>query len=137
MIVDSHQHFWKLELPFDYAWLHEWQHAPICRDFLPGDLKPHLKACGIEKSVFVQTQHNLDENRWVLKLAEENDFIAGVVGWVDLASDNCEVQLAEFVTHPKFVGIRHINSRGPVIIIGDCLQRYAAEISDIMRVSRG
>jgi L-fuconolactonase len=44
----------------------------------------------------------------VLKLAEQNDFIAGVVGWVDLASEKCEDQLAEFKDHPKFVGIRHI-----------------------------
>ncbi|MCP4784627.1 MAG: amidohydrolase family protein [Fuerstiella sp.] len=108
MIIDAHQHFWQLDLPFNYGWLHAEQHAPICRSYLPADLQPHLKACGIDKSVFVQTQHDVAENRWVLKLAEQNDFIAGVVGWVDLASDKCEEQLAEFKDHPKFVGIRHV-----------------------------
>lgn len=81
MIIDSHQHFWKSDPPFDHAWLHEPKHEPICHDYLPNDLKSHLKMCGIDKSVFVQTQHNVEENRWVLKLAEQNDFIAGVVGW--------------------------------------------------------
>ncbi len=108
MIIDAHQHFWQLDQPFEYGWLHAPQHKAICRSYLPADLKPYLQECGIDKSVFVQTQHDLEENRWVLKLAEENDFIAGVVGWVDLASRDCEEQLGEFMDHHKFVGIRHI-----------------------------
>ena len=108
MIIDAHQHFWQLDKPFDYEWLKSEQHEPICRSYLPVDLRPHLDACGIDKSVFVQTQHNVEENRWVLQMAEENDWIAGVVGWVDLASEACEDQLAEFKDQPKFVGIRHV-----------------------------
>lgn len=108
MVIDAHQHFWQLDLPFEYDWLKSDVHQPICRSYLPADLQPHLNACGIDKSIFVQTQHNVAENRWVLKLAEDNDFIAGVVGWVDLASVECEQQLEEFKDHPKFVGIRHV-----------------------------
>ncbi|MEP3479496.1 MAG: amidohydrolase family protein [Fuerstiella sp.] len=108
MIIDSHQHFWQLDQPFHYDWLKTDEHAPINKTYLPQDLLPHLKACGIDQSVFVQTQHDVAENRWVLKLAEANDFIAGVVGWVDLASEACEQQLSEFKDHPKFVGIRHV-----------------------------
>lgn len=111
--IDAHQHFWQLDRPFDYGWLEEPDKQPIRRDYLPADLKPHLDATGIDKSVFVQTQHNVDENRWVLQLAEQNDFIAGVVGWVDLASEACEDQLLEFKDHPKFVGIRHITQDEP------------------------
>lgn len=111
--IDAHQHFWQFSQPFDYQWLKAPQHAPICRDYLPEDLKPHLESVGVERTVFVQTQHNLQENRWVLKLAAENDFIAGVVGWVDLASEQCEEQLLQFKDHPKFVGIRHITQDEP------------------------
>lgn len=75
---------------------------------MPEHLQPHLRAAGIEKSIFVQTQNNLAENRWALKLADRHDFIAGVVGWVDLASADCERQLLEFKDHPKFVGVRHV-----------------------------
>lgn len=107
-MIDSHQHFWQLDQPFDYDWLKSAVHAPIHRTYLPQDLLPHLQKCGIDHSVFVQTQHNIEENRWVLKLAEANDFVAGVVGWVDLASEQCEQQLLEFSDHPKFVGIRHV-----------------------------
>lgn len=113
MIIDSHQHFWKLDLPFEYGWLREPKHAPICRDFLPNDLQAHLSETGVNRSVFVQTQHNVEENRWALKLADSNSFLAGVVGWVDLASEHCEEQLSEFLQHPKFVGVRHVTQDEP------------------------
>ena len=61
----------------------------------------------------MQTQHNLAEARWVLRLAEQHDFLAGVVGWVDLASEDCERQLLEFRQFPKFVGVRHITQDEP------------------------
>jgi L-fuconolactonase len=112
--IDAHQHFWKLDHePFDYAWLDAEPLAPIRRDFLPEDLKPELDKLNIKRSVCVQTQHNVAENRWALSLADENDFIAGVVGWVDLASPECEDQLLEFKAHPKFVGVRHVTHDEP------------------------
>jgi L-fuconolactonase len=111
--IDSHQHFWQRSLPFDYRWLETPANAPICRDFLPEHLQPHLQATGINYSVFVQTQHNLDENRWALALADANPFLAGVVGWVDLASPACEDQLLAMRQHPRFVGVRHITQDEP------------------------
>ncbi len=108
--IDAHQHFWDLSLAdrFDYRWLNEPDKAAICRNFLPEDLQPQLTASGIDHTIFVQTQHNLEENRWILQLAEEHPFIAGVVGWIDLASEQCEEQVLEFQHNPKFVGVRHI-----------------------------
>lgn len=113
MIIDAHQHFWQLSKPFDYGWLDSPSHAPIRRDYLPDDLQQHLQKVGVDRTIFVQTQHNLEENRWVLGLAETHDFLAGVVGWVDLASEECEEQLLEFQDHPKFVGIRHVTHDEP------------------------
>lgn len=107
LIVDSHQHFWELAR-FDYSWLDRPRLGPIRRDYLPADLKPLLDAAGIDRTVLVQTQHNLDENRWALDLAERHAWIAGVVGWVDLGSPQCDEQLQKFIGHPKFVGVRHI-----------------------------
>lgn len=112
-LIDAHQHFWQLSQPFNYAWLDAPELAAIRRDYLPEDLLPHLQATGIQQSIFVQTQHNTEENRWALGLAEQHDFIAGVVGWVDLASEDCEEQLLEFQAHPKFVGIRHVTQDEP------------------------
>jgi L-fuconolactonase len=113
MKIESHQHFWALEQPFDYRWLDTPAHAPIRRDFLPADLEPHLRAVGIDRTIVVQTQHELAENRWALGLAERHEFIAGVVGWLDLASESCEEQLMEFKDHPKFLGVRHVTQDEP------------------------
>lgn len=115
LTIDAHQHFWRLDQPrpFDYAWLDAPPLAPIRRDYLPEHLEPQLAAAGVDRTVFVQTQHHLDENRWALELAARNPFIAGVVGWVDLASPECERQLLEFKSHPKFVGVRHVTQDEP------------------------
>lgn len=107
-VIDAHQHFWQLNGPFDTSWLDDPELQPIRRNFLPEDLAARIREVGVDRTVFVQTQHNVAENRWVLDFAEQHDFIAGVVGWVDLASDECESQLLEFKDHPKFVGIRHV-----------------------------
>ena len=111
--IDAHQHFWQLSRPFDYRWLDVPTHAPIRRDFLPEHLEPHLRAAGVRRCVFVQTQHNVEETRWVLGLAERHPFIAGVVGWVDLCDPTCEDQLLELRRHPKFVGVRHVTQDEP------------------------
>jgi len=112
MKIDAHQHFWELSR-FHYTWLDAPDLSPIRRDFLPDDLAPHLKACGIDRSIIVQTRHELQENRWTLSLCEANPFLAGIVGWVDLASRQCEEQLLEFKDHPKFLGIRHVTQDEP------------------------
>jgi L-fuconolactonase len=111
--IDAHQHFWQLTQPFDYGWLDEPDLVKIRRDFLPADLQPLIDATGIDRSVFIQTQHDVEETRWALDLAERHDFIAGIVGWVDLASPDCEEQVVEWKDHPKFVGVRHITQDEP------------------------
>ncbi len=112
--VDSHQHFWdRSKVEFDHSWQEADGFENICRSFLPDDLRPQIQVAGIDYTVFVQTQHNLEENRWALTLSEQNSFICGVVGWVDLTSSDCQSQLLEFKQHPKFVGVRHITQDEP------------------------
>ena len=111
--IDAHQHFWRRSEPFDYTWLDEPDMAPIRHDFMPEQLEALLRDTPVRRTVFIQTQHDVRENRWALELAERHDFIAGVVGWVDLASPACEEQLLEFAGHPKFVGIRHVTQSEP------------------------
>ncbi len=109
LIVDSHHHFWDRTMAqFDHSWQENEGLEKICRSFVADDLQPLIDHAGVDKTIFVQTQHNVEENRWVLGVAEKHDWIAGVVGWVDLASDECEAQIEEFKVHPKFVGVRHV-----------------------------
>jgi L-fuconolactonase len=105
-IIDSHQHFWRPGL-FDYPWMSE-EVEVLYRDYMPSDLEPVLNDCGVSKTVLVQASNSLAETRWLLSLADKNQFIAGVVGWIDLTAPDVEEQLIEFIAHPKFKGVRHL-----------------------------
>ena len=106
MRIDSHQHFWVYDSG-QYPWMTD-ELAALRSDHLPGDLQAELDQVGLDGSVAVQARQSLEESRWLLELADQHDSIKGVVGWVDLRLDAVEEQLAEFASHPKFVGVRHV-----------------------------
>lgn len=111
MRLDAHQHFWNYSAE-QYAWIDDAM-APLKRNFLPADLKPLLAAEGFDGSIAVQARQDLEETLWLLQLAAENEFIKGVVGWVDLCSPDVGADLDRLARHPKFVGARHILQAEP------------------------
>jgi L-fuconolactonase len=111
MHIDAHQHFWQYN-PREYSWIDEAM-ASIRRDFLPANLQPLLENNGFQGSVVVQVRQTLEETHWLLKLADANPYILGVVGWVDLCSPELRMQLKSFAQSAKLVGIRHIVQSEP------------------------
>ena len=108
MIVDAHHHFWD-PARAEYPWMTE-ALAPIRRAFGPDDLRPLLARCGVERTVLVQARSSLQETRELLAVAEAADFVAGVVGWVDLAAPDVAGALAGLRSGSGgrwLVGIRH------------------------------
>lgn len=106
MIIDSHQHFWHYE-PVKHAWIDE-DMAVIQKDFMPSDLEVVYKEHGVDGCVAVQADQTLAETDFLLKLASENDFIKGVVGWVDLRSNTIEAILETYAQYNKLKGFRHV-----------------------------
>jgi len=106
MRLDSHQHFWRYNT-VEYGWITP-DKALLRRDYLPADLQPLLVTNGFDGSIAVQARQTLEETAWLLGLAEQHDFIKGVVGWVDLCSPDLTGQLERFGRHPKLVGVRHV-----------------------------
>ncbi|MFT4734538.1 MAG: L-fuconolactonase [Algoriphagus sp.] len=106
MKIDSHQHFWNYD-PINFSWIND-EMAIIRKDFLPEDLKPILERNGMDGSILVQVNQNEDENEILLKFAEENEFIKGMVGWIDLKAINVEEKLAHYAQYPVIKGFRHI-----------------------------
>ncbi|WNH12663.1 amidohydrolase family protein [Thalassobellus suaedae] len=106
MIIDSHQHFWKYE-PVKHEWIDD-NMATIRRDFLPSDLKKVYKENGIDGCVVVQADQTLAETDFLVQLASENDFIKGVVGWLDLRGDTIDNDLEKYSTFNKVKGFRHV-----------------------------
>jgi L-fuconolactonase len=107
LAIDSHHHIWN---PFvgDFSWMTR-EHDPINREFTPEDLIPLLAQARVSHTVLVQTWSSLEETEAFLTLAASNDFISGVVGWMDLTGDVSE-QLTRLYAHPHrsfLKGVRH------------------------------
>jgi L-fuconolactonase len=83
------------------------------KDFLPENLAPILKENKIDGCVAVQADQSEDETNFLLDLADQNSFIKGVVGWVDLCVDNIYERLGHFSAFNKLKGIRHIVQTEP------------------------
>src|SRR6185295_4697248 len=90
-MIDSHQHFWQVGR-FDYPWMSP-ELGVLYRDYLPAHLEPILQRCEVAKTILVQASNSLAETNWLLSLADSHPFIAGVVGWVDLAGTAIEQDL--------------------------------------------
>jgi L-fuconolactonase len=106
MRLDSHQHFWKYN-PAHQVWMTDAM-AVLRRDYLPGELQPILEVIGFDGTIAVQARQMVEETEWLLKLADEHNFIKAVVGWVDLRSPKLREQLEGYSKHPKLVGVRHV-----------------------------
>lgn len=103
-MIDSHQHFWNYDADRD-TWISA-DMAVIQDDFYPdADL---FTSKGIHACVAVQASSSEEETLFLLALAEQSDFIQGVVGWVDLQQPNIEDRLAYFSQFEALKGFRHI-----------------------------
>ena len=108
MIVDAHHHFWDPRRR-DYPWMGD-ELSPIRRPFAPDDLRPELVQNNVDRTVLVQTVSSLDETREFLETASQTDFVAGVVGWVDLTDPSVAELIASLRSAKggdRLVGIRH------------------------------
>lgn len=106
--VDAHQHFWD-PARATYPFLTD-ELAAVRRRFGPDDLRPHLAATGIDRTIVVQTRSDLAETREFLATAAATPFIAAVVGWADLTAPGIGEALAELRSETggeRLVGIRH------------------------------
>jgi L-fuconolactonase len=109
--IDAHQHFWIFD-PVKDSWIND-DMLVIKRDFLPADLFPVLEQNGIDGCVAVQASQFEQETDFLLNLAAENDFIKGVVGWVDLKADDLEEKLQDYKQNSILKGFRHVLQAEP------------------------
>lgn len=106
MVIDSHHHFWAYSAR-EYGWISQ-EMATIRRDFLPPHLREVTRQAGVDGVISVQARQSLDETRWLLEMAGENDFILGVVGWVPLIAEDVRDHLAGFAANTKLRAVRHV-----------------------------
>jgi L-fuconolactonase len=105
-VIDTHHHFWKYSAE-EYGWIDD-SLATLRRDFLPADLHATITAAGVDAALSVQARQSLEETAWLLDMAEQHDFLAGVVGWVPLVDPGVGEILDRLVHRPKLKAVRHI-----------------------------
>ncbi|MCU1391011.1 MAG: amidohydrolase [Ilumatobacteraceae bacterium] len=113
--VDAHHHVWNLHVR-DQPWITGAAMAPILRDFTIEDLASVRTGRGIDATVVVQTVASVDETVELLQLADDTDFVAGVIGYVDLDDERVGDGLDRIIDSPNgrwLVGIRHVAAAEP------------------------
>ena len=105
-VIDAHHHFWMFD-PVRDGWITDDMQV-LRTDYLPDQLEAVYKKKGISGSVLVQTNASETENIFLLELADKNPFIRGVVGWIDLKSDQLYKKLAVYKQFPLMKGFRHL-----------------------------
>jgi L-fuconolactonase len=112
-IVDSHHHIWDpAKRP------HEWLVAlpSLNRPFDLSQLEQVAAPLGVSATLLVQVLNDPAETEEFLALASASEFIAGVIGWVDLTDPGVGETLARLAELPggdKLVGVRHLVHNEP------------------------
>ncbi|WP_434777421.1 amidohydrolase family protein [Neisseria sp. Ec49-e6-T10] len=104
--VDAHQHFWVYQ-DRDYSWITDEMPA-LKQDRLPNDLYPLLQKHGFDGCIAVQARQTNEETAFLTQLAQQNPWILGVIGWLDLRSPSLEKELEQWQAYSIIKGYRHI-----------------------------
>jgi L-fuconolactonase len=104
--IDAHLHVWE-RTASDYAWLSSGDE--LFADFPADRAALELATSGIGHAILVQADDTARDTEYLLDVAEDNGWVAGVVGWIPLADPaGAIVQLDELDSRPALVGVREM-----------------------------
>ncbi|BBH19495.1 amidohydrolase [Paenibacillus baekrokdamisoli] len=103
-IIDAHQHYWQISRE-DYGWLTP-ELRLLYRDYMPDMLEPHLSENGVVGTIAVQAAATVAETEFLLELSESNNTMLGVVGWIDLDSEDASDTYFRLRSSTRLVGFR-------------------------------
>jgi L-fuconolactonase len=112
-IIDTHVHFWNLEKA-EYSWL-KGDESILNRTYELTELNPQIVGAGVEKGVLVQAANTFEDTALMLEAAENNAWIAGVVGWLPLTDPEGTIRTLsqDYLKNPYLKGIRHLIHNEP------------------------
>ncbi len=118
MIIDTHHHFWNYNA-VEFDWIDN-DMCNLRHNFLPKDLKTTIKEANVSGVISVQARQTEDETKWLLSMAEQNDFIKGVIGWLPLSDDSFCEKLDQYSANRWLKGLRHVvqAEKDPEFILG-------------------
>lgn len=107
-IIDTHIHSWNFDKA-NYAWL-EGNISILNRTYHIDEIEAERKDTGIAAGILVQAANNTEDTDWMLQVANEHEWIKGVVGWLPLNNPGKTLQLLEekYKKENYFKGVRHL-----------------------------
>jgi L-fuconolactonase len=106
-VIDSHLHLWDLQRSA-YSWITP-ELGPLHTTITADRAEAELAAAGVDRAVLVQAEDSVTDTEFMLEVAAERGWVAGVVGWVQLDDPAvAAAQLDRFAADPAFRGVRHL-----------------------------
>lgn len=104
--IDCHMHLWTLAMePHYHLWMTP-DLTELYRDYGPKDARAVMDHNQVDGVVLVAAASSVEEIGYLLGLADGQDFIKGVVGWLDLLADDAPKQIETWARFPKLKGLR-------------------------------
>src|SRR5688572_1427814 len=107
-IIDTHIHCWNFDRA-EYEWLNN-DTSILNRTYSINEIEEERKQVGITGGVLVQSANNFEDTDWMLEVAEKNDWITGVVGWLPLMQPGLSAKVfnEKYTLNKYFKGVRHL-----------------------------
>ncbi|QAY75707.1 amidohydrolase [Sphingosinicella sp. BN140058] len=110
-MIDTHVHVWRLGRN-GCTWPSA-ADGPLHRDFVLDDYWATAGVCGIKEAILVQSQEAASDTEWLLEIAADDDRIAAVVGWADIAGADAPRRVQALAACPKLAGLRPMVQHRP------------------------
>lgn len=104
-IVDTHTHFYDPTRPQGVPWPGK-NDKRLYRPVLPDEFKKLARPHGVVGTIVVEASPWVEDNQWLLDLADMEPFLVGVIGRLDPASDDFARNMRRFARNPLYRGIR-------------------------------
>lgn len=103
--VDAHHHLWQVERG-DYGWLTP-ELGNLYADFTTDDFATVRNGTPVTKSILVQAAPTVAETEYLLSIAENEEAVSGVVGWVDFDTpEQAVADIHRLAKNPYLKGVR-------------------------------
>lgn len=127
-IVDCHTHFYDPSRPGGVPW--PGKGTNLYRTVLPKAWLAVASPLGVRETVVVEASPLLEDNQWILDLAEKEKSIVGFAGNLDLADEQCAAHIKCFAANPIFRGIRARGGLTKLDEARDQVMRSARALAD-------
>lgn len=103
-VIDTHVHFYDPSRPQGVPWPPK--NSKLYRPVYPADYLKVAAASGVSGVVVVEASAWIEDDQWLLDLADREKLIKGIVGRQSVGEKEFDTQLKQYSANPLFRGIR-------------------------------